>query len=94
MLRRMARAEELAQSLVDYDLELAERVLRAVARELGGPADADVRRLQSFFAVPSVPEEEPRRSTGIWKIDFAHYERLRELGLALAPRLLRRDGVS
>jgi hypothetical protein len=80
----MARAEELAQSLVDYDLQLAEKILRAVAEDLGGPADADLRRLQTFFAVPSVAEEEPRRATGIWKIDFARFERLRELGLALS----------
>lgn len=80
----MARADELAQSLVDYDLQLAENVLRTVAEDLGGPADADLRRLQSFFAVPSVAEEEPRRATGIWKIDFARHERLRELGLALS----------
>ena len=80
----MTGPDELAEALVDYDLLLAEKVLRFVARELGGPEDADVRRLQAFFAVPQPTEAEPRRATGIWKIEFARDERLRELGLSLA----------
>lgn len=75
---------DLAEALADYDLQLAEQVLRSIVRELGGPEDADARRLQAFLAVPQPTEDEPRRTTGIWKIEFARDERLRELGLSLA----------
>jgi hypothetical protein len=83
----MTGPDELAEALVDYDLQPAGKVLRFVARELGGPEDAELRRLQAFFAVPQPVEEKPRRATGMWKIEFARVERLRELGLSLARRV-------
>ena len=82
----MADAAAVAQALVDYDAGLAEQVLRLIATELGAPTDGDVQRIQS--ALTHVTFGEPsRKSTVEWKLDFAHIERLRSLGVEIGKLL-------
>ena len=83
ILRRMAPADDAARALLEYDEAVARQVLDLIVRELGG-GDEDPR---SFLARIDPPEVRTATSTAEWKLGFAQYERLRELGLALAQRV-------
>ena len=70
----MARAAELAQSLVDYDADVARKLRDVIVRELGGSLNAP-------------PNDSDAVTTSDWKEGLAAYERLRSLGQEL-DRLL------
>jgi hypothetical protein len=81
----MTGSADVARALADYDLRLAEHVLRLVAGELGVPPGGDLAQLQA--ALQGVVDDGATKTTIEWKAGFAHVERLRSLGLELA-RLL------
>ena len=91
----MRPVEELADRLVEYDPRLARRVVALIVERLGGPADAgdDLARLHAFLSRndAATVRDEPAKTTSEWKIDFAHYERLRLLGLLVAEVLSERE---
>jgi hypothetical protein len=83
--------EDLADRLVEYDRRFALDIVGLVVARLGGPADgsADLPRLHSFLARTdaAATQDEPSKTTAQWKLDFAHQERLRLLGLLVAELL-------
>ena len=90
----VARAAELARELVDYDEQIAMRVLEQLCADLGGPAadgESDVARMKAFLAQPDpgqLPEVgDPRTTTAQWKEGFGRYEATRALASALASLL-------
>jgi hypothetical protein len=82
----MAGAADVADALVAFDEDLAVHVLQLVCRELGAPDGLDAARMGAFLASLQVGEE-TTKTTVEWKAGFAHVERLRTLGVALAERL-------
>jgi hypothetical protein len=99
----MADTRDLANRLVDYDERLATAILELVWSELGGPAAKgapDVAEIRSFLTDPGAARSgalkrvgdvgESPASTSEWKSEFAHSERLRSFGAALAERLTAR----
>ncbi len=80
----MKPGDELAQEILDYDRGVAEQLLTLIVRELGGSTGEAP---AAFLSRISPPATRTATSTAEWKLDFAQYERLRELGLALANRL-------
>ena len=92
----MTRAHELAAALVDYDEQVAMRVLAHLCADLGGPAaegDVDVSRMKAFLSQPhaGLPEVgDPQTTTAEWKEELGHYEASRSLAAALASAL---DGI-
>jgi hypothetical protein len=82
----MPGSDAVAQALVEYDAQLAEHVLRLVAKELGIDVAGDAGRLAAAIAQFSA-DTGSAKTTIEWKAGFAHIERLRSLGLSLA-RLL------
>ena len=86
----MTHAEQLAELLVSYDRGLAERVAELVVAALGGPpasARDDPGRLHSWLAQYGSSGPREPATTAEWKLDFAHRERLRQLGLHVTERL-------
>ncbi len=89
----MTRAHELAEALVEYDEQVAMRVLAHLCADLGGPAaagDLDVSRMKAFLAQPhaGLPEVgDPQTTTAEWKEELGHYEASRSLAAALASVL-------
>ena len=88
----MRPVEELAEQLVQYDRRLARHVAATIVERLGGGPtgpDDDLARLHAFLARTdaAAAQDEPSKTTAEWKIDFAHYERLRMLGLLLVELL-------
>jgi hypothetical protein len=79
-------AEDVAATIVAYDRGIAFDLLRQIARDLGGPADADAPRLHAYLSRHDAVDD-PAKTTSEWKVGFAHQERLRALGLALAELL-------
>ena len=89
----MARAEELARGLAEYDRDLALDFLKSICADLGGPEaekDAEVAEMRGFLASPAAAQDALDKPTQEWKRDFGHRERARSLGLALA-NVLRHD---
>ena len=90
ILRAVTQVEQLAQLLVAYDRGLAERVAELVVAALGGPpasARDEPARLHAWLArVDAAGPNEPV-TTAEWKLDFAHRERLRQLGLHVTELL-------
>ena len=82
----MAPGAEIAEQLVAYDPEIARMALREIVRELGGDADDDP---ESYLSHAHVPPDRTSTTTQEWKVEFAHYERLRSLGIELARSLTR-----
>jgi len=87
--------EDLADRLVEYDPRLARRIVMLIVERLGGgPADEgdDLARLHAFLSRTDAAavRDAPSKTTSEWKIDFAHYERLRLLGLLVAELLSER----
>lgn len=82
-------AAELARELVGYDPQLARTLLVQIVDELGGPEPDgdDVAKLTAYLTRMQSPAERTATTTAEWKAEFAHLERLRSLGLALAARL-------
>ena len=92
----MRPVEELADRLVEYDPRLARRVVALIVERLGGGAASagdDLARLHAFLSRndAAAVRDEPAKTTSEWKIDFAHYERLRLLGLLVADLLSERE---
>ena len=86
----MNRAEQLAELLVSYDRGLAERVAELVVAALGGPtlsARDDAPRLYVWLAQHGSSGPQETVTTAEWKLDFAHRERLRQLGLHITDLL-------
>ena len=86
----MANAADVADTLVAFDERLAVHVLQLVCRELGAEGDLSPDRLHAFLNRLNVGEESAK-TTVEWKAGFAHVERLRALGIALAGLLDGRD---
>jgi hypothetical protein len=82
----MAQAGDVARELVAFDERLARHVLGMVCGELGGPGTAEPDDAQAFLSRLDV-EGDDSKTTREWKAGFAHVERLRALGLALAELL-------
>ena len=99
----MSPSRELAELLVDYDPQLAHRVLDAIIELLGGrPAGDDVARGRAFLSEADrggrlsrhgQVGEAAATTTAEWKAEFTRHERLRSLGLALADRLEERGAA-
>ena len=97
----MAAAAEIADQLVAFDERLARDLLERICEDLGGPAaqeeDPDVDEMRAFLASAESARrgrlsrlgdvDDTPASTGEWKSEFSHVERLRALGLALSKRL-------
>jgi DNA-binding transcriptional ArsR family regulator len=96
----MAPSHELARDLVDYDERLAVDVLMGVAQRLGGASgddEPDLTQIAKFLGDPEQARlrslrrlgdvEDAPATTGEWKSQFAHSERLRTFGLALVEAL-------
>lgn len=93
----MAGADELAHQLVEYDDRLALEVLTLLEGRLGGKrsgsisekveflADPEQARLRTLIRLEDVASA--AGSTGEWKTEFGHSERLRRIALALAREL-------
>jgi hypothetical protein len=77
-------AQELAQALAAYDRPLAEKLVRAIAAELGGSPTWEPLRLRQFFRDGAARQPDRARETAEWKSDFARVERMRALGAELA----------
>lgn len=99
----MADTRDLADRLAGFDERLAAAVVELVCSELGGPAakgDPDVDGMRAFLSDPEAARSgalkrvgdvgESPATTSEWKSEFAHSERLRSLGVALADRLANR----
>ncbi|MBW3593613.1 MAG: hypothetical protein KY396_07950 [Actinobacteria bacterium] len=94
-------AAEIAERLVAFDERLARDLLGRICADLGGPAaeeaEPDVEEMRSFLASAEVGHRGPLSrlgdvddspaSTAEWKTEFAHFERMRALGLELSQRL-------
>ncbi len=86
----MTQAEQLADLLVSYDRGLAERVAELVVAALGGPpasARDEPGRLHGWLAQYGSSGPSEPVTTAEWKLDFAHRERLRQLGLHVTELL-------
>ena len=86
----MSQAEELASLLVAYDRGLAERVAELVVAALGGPpasARDEPGRLYAWLEQFGSSGPNEPVTTAEWKLDFAHRERLRQLGLHVTELL-------
>jgi hypothetical protein len=83
-------AEQLADLLVSYDRGLAERVAELLVAALGGPpasARDEPGRLYTWLAQHGASSPPESVTTAEWKLDFAHRERLRQLGLCVTELL-------
>lgn len=87
----MSSAREAAAGLVEYDPDVALRLLVRIVEELDGPLlgdPPDLERVRGFLSSPeSRDADRGTLSTREWKVGFARRERMRALGLELAKRL-------
>ena len=96
----MAETRDVADRLAEFDERLARSVLALICSELGGPAadgDSGIGEIRAFLSDPEAARSNPLKrmadvsespaTTSEWKTEFAHSERLRALGVALADRL-------
>ena len=98
----MTPSDDLARELVEFDERLAADVLAGVVQRLGGgdgEGDPDLAVAAKFLGDPEQARlrslrrlgdvDDSPASTGEWKSQFAHSERLRTFGLALVEALER-----
>ena len=87
----MSTARDAAGALVDYDADVAARLLARIVDELDGPFlgdPVDLERARAFLGSPDAKDaDRGNLSTREWKIGFARRERMRALGLELAKKL-------
>ena len=87
----MSSARDAAAGLVDYDADVALRLLARIVDDLDGPFlgdPLDLERARGFLTSPeSRDADRGNLSTREWKVGFARRERMRALGLELAKRL-------
>jgi hypothetical protein len=87
----VSTARDAAHALVEYDADVAARLLARIVEELGGAFlgdPPDVERARAFLSSPDAHDaDRGNLSTREWKVGFARRERMRALGLELAKKL-------